>query len=827
MFDFMGRTAHHRCFRLVRAGTSTPSPANVSDRSNAFAATVESCGSATLVTTRDGATMDNWLLVEDRQAAGDAALNLAQAVGARSDETVIAPTLDAPVIGWLEARSGPASRATQVGTDPAEVSRRLSVAMKAGSWVAVTLRTPSAKEIRRSRLWYEHRLGTGLPQHHTSGTNTLVASFFAGAESAEEVRSLLGQLAATLPGFDVTVRVRVASELRPVLGAAGVGAAGFAGALAATGSLVLANLIALPGAAAAGLLATGRVRTRSKRLTDATDASSLPVPKRWIWGRVRAPQKGDPHLSRLAKGSRDFDGDYPLPVDVFHVGPAIVAGIVAPQAGAVSGATTVEARAVPALLTERIGPAFALGPRGEKVHVAAADGYEGFAIMGEPGSGKSQLVRSLFAWHCLERVQPAGVRGWPGSRNALIAFESKDHAEADSYRRWAEGLGDRTVIVDVGDPESWAIDLFSMPDETGELASAEARATWVLNAMIYAFPEGSIQGRSSESIKACLTGGFAVTDAIAVDAGIAPGRSAIFYAHILAGAQGDAKGLALATAIAQAAVADERAANARSLGDGTDNPTVATTDTGIAAERLGPIYGTAGSKVSESARRGLLEASRNKWDLLGELEHWWSPKRRSFTWDHVLEGHRSVVVNTGTSATGRVIDDQPAKVLSAMLLFGLKSAIQRRSSGWKDQGRAVTVFSDELSLLAPSSPEVISWLRNQGRYSGVRLVLATQYPEQLDPQVRMVFRQFGSLLTFRLGDAGVIGEIVTSLSLGGDEWTSADVKGLERHAAIFSTSVDGRAQPPVPVTIPYFERDLVSDPGLACAEFQVHQGWVT
>ena len=530
-------------------------------------------------------------------------------------------------------------------------------------------------------------------------------------------------------------------------------------------------------------------------------------------------------MSKLSKGGRDFDGDYPLAPTSFHVGPAVIVGVAAPQAGAVSGETTVEARAVPARLTERIGPAFALGPRGEKVHVAAADGYEGFAIMGEPGSGKSQLVRSLFAWHCLDRVEPAGVAGWPGERNALIAFESKDHTEADTYRRWAEGLGDRTVVVDVGDPESWAIDLFSMPDERGGLASAEARATWVLNAMIYAFPEGSIQGRSSESIKACLTGGFAVTPEIAREAGVAEGRSPIFYAHMLAGAQGDVKGLALATAIAQAAVTDERAAHSRSLGDGSDGAAAAVTDTGIAAERLGPIYGTAGSKVSESARRGLLEASRNKWDLLGELEHWWNPARRSFTWDQVLDGHRSVVVNVGTSATGRVIDDQPAKVLSAMLLFGLKAAIQRRCSGWKEQGRAVTIFSDELSLLAPSSPEVISWLRNQGRASGVRLVLATQYPEQLDPQVRMVFRQFGSLLTFRLGDAGVIGEIVASLSLGGDEWTSADVKGLERHAAIYSTSVGGRAQPPVPVTIPYFERDLVSQPGLACAEFRVHQGW--
>lgn len=825
MFTPMARSTPTRCFRLARAGTSTPSPANLDARARAFAAAVEGCGSATLVTTRDAATMENWLLIGDHHPAGDAAFSLAQAVAARADESAVAPELDAPVVGWLEARSGPASRATQVGTDPAEVSRRLAVAMKPGAWVAVTVRTPSSKEIRRSRAWYEHRLGTGLPQHHTTGTNTLIASFFAGADTAEEVRSLLSQMAATLPGFDVTVRVRIASELRPVLTAAAFGAGGFAGVLAATGDLALANLAALGPAAAAGALASGRMRTRAKRLAEAVDASGLPAPRRFVVGRVRAPQKGDPSLSRLAKGSRDFDGDYPLPTSSFHVGPAVVIGVVAPQAGAVSGETTVEARAVPARLTERIGPAFALGPHGEKVHVAAADGYEGFAIMGEPGSGKSQLVRSLFAWHCLERVEPAGVAGWPGARNALIAFESKDHTEADTYRRWAEGLGDRTVVVDVGDPASWAIDLFSMPDEHGNLATAEARATWVLNAMIYAFPEGSIQGRSSESIKACLTGGFAVRDEIATDAGLPAGRSPIFYAHILAGAQGDAKGLALATAIAQAAVADERAANTRTLGDGTDRPTAAVTDTGIAAERLGPMYGTAGSKVSESARRGLLEASRNKWDLLGELEHWWNPARPSFTWDQVLDGHRSVVVNVGTSATGRVIDDQPAKVLSAMLLFGLKSAIQRRCSGWKDQGRAVTIFSDELSQLAPSSPEVISWLRNQGRANGVRLVLATQYPEQLDQQVRMVFRQFGSLLTFRLGDAGVIGEIVASLSLGGDEWTSADVKGLERHAAIYSTSVGGRAQPPVPVTIPYFERDLTDKPGLACAEFRVHQGW--
>ena len=108
-------------------------------------------------------------------------------------------------------------------------------------------------------------------------------------------------------------------------------------------------------------------------------------------------------------------------------GPALLTGLVAPHAGAASGAASTQPRvAPPALLDPGIGPL--LGDAGEPaapVHLSAADQHLGLLAVGRPGTGKSVLIRLAYAWNCLERVHPSGRPGHPGARNTLIAFESK------------------------------------------------------------------------------------------------------------------------------------------------------------------------------------------------------------------------------------------------------------------------------------------------------------------------------------------------------------------------------------------------------------------
>jgi hypothetical protein len=533
----------------------------------------------------------------------------------------------------------------------------------------------------------------------------------------------------------------------------------------------------------------------------------------------RKPNKANPNAHAGSKQGRDSEGSYPLAADSYLVGPTVMVGLVAPHAGAASGATMTDARTVPATLTGRIGPSIGVaGSAAEPIHLPADSAYAGIALLGSPGSGKSLLLRAVFGWACLERKRPTGNPGWPGVRNAIVAFESKGDG-AEMYQRWATAAGDKTVVVQVADPSSYAIDLFAVP------GSASEKASWFTNAMIYAFGEGAIQDRSFETLQAVLTGGIAVTPEVAVEAGLPGNQGPLWYAFVLLGGQGDTKGTALAAAIAAAGVEAERKANAMALGDGGSGPVTASTDLGVASEKLAPMYGTTGGKVTESQRRNLTEAARNKVGQLLALDSWWSTTRRSVTWDQVLDGHRSLIINTGVTTSGQIVDDKLSAQMSSLLMYGLKSAIQRRCSGWQDAGRSVTIFADELSLVAGASPEVVAWLRNQGRSYGVRPVFATQYPEQLPREVRTAFMSFGTLIAFGQQNAAVVAEIVADLSLGGDEWVPSDISGMEPFSAAVRTAVAGHRQPTVVVKVTPFEMGLTTDPAGTFADFAAKQGW--
>ena len=813
MFFGMARRTPFVFWKLSRSGSS--SPQGLAQRARAFTAAVSDCGRATLVTSRDGVALASWVGLPPSGAADTAAVQLAHAVGARVDRDVVGPDLVAPVVGWLSAVQSSATRDSQVGVDPGEVSRRLAVAMRAGSWVGVSMRPPSRAEVRRGHRWYEHRLGVSMPTHHAWDDGAVVVSVFAGGRSAEDVRLLLGQVASVLPGFDVGTRPVVASAFRPVAAAGLVAGAVYGAAFAASGDPLFANAAGAVPALGAVALASGRVPTKATKLSDQVASGVLPrPPKRGT--PPSAPRKENPNVAG-PKG-RASEGGYPLAPSSFLVGPTVTIGLVAPQAGAASGSTSTGSRAVPEALTRRIGPMVGeVVGSDSQVFLPAADSWGGVAMVGQPGSGKSQMLRSMWAWNCLERSAPAGEPGWPGRRNAMVAFESKGDG-ADAYRRWAQACGDKTLLVDLADPSSYGIDLFAVPGSVSE------RASWFTNALVYAFGDKAIQDRSFETIQAVMTAGLAVTPAVARRAELPADLSPLEYAYILLGGHGDAKGGKLSKAIFEVAVSDEREASSHMIGDGSDGPVSASTPLGVARERIAPLYGGDGVTVTDAQRRNLTEAPRNKLGQLLAAESWWSPKRKKVTWDQVLAKHRSIVVNTGVSLDGLLVDERLTGQMSALLMYGLKSAIQRNCSGWQSEGRSVTVFADELSLVAGAGPEVVTWLRNQGRSYGVRPVFATQYPEQLDVAVRTAFMSFGTLVAFSQQNTEIAERIAQDLSLGDDEWSGSDLKSLEPFHAAIRTSVAQHRQPTVPVRIPFFEAGLESDPAAAVAAFVSAQG---
>jgi hypothetical protein len=282
---------------------------------------------------------------------------------------------------------------------------------------------------------------------------------------------------------------------------------------------------------------------------------------------------------------------------------------------------------------------------------------------------------------------------------------------------------------------------------------------------------------------------FAVTPEVARAADVSETGSPFYYANILLGGRGDPVGIALAGAIKS-----EVARNDMVMGSGTD--------LGNAAEKLQALY----QGKTPAQRAQLTDAPRNKVSAILAAESWWA-RPKKITWDAILQNHMAVIMNTGITQSGDQEDDQLVSQVSAMMMYTLYEAIKRSCSGWYEEGRGVSIYADELKLLAGSSATVITWLRDQGRGYGVRPVFATQYPEQLSEEVRNSVMGFGTLLAFAQNNPKVVNTLVADLILSGDSWEGSDVANLPAFETIVRATVNRQRQTPFTVKIRDFWGD--------------------
>lgn len=783
MFPFMKTPSALSLWHLARAGGLEQNPSNFTSRSSAFAAAATTLGATTLLVIRNDDGIMGYLVAPQGDSANKAAVHLGHAVAANAVLVEDVPDLsETAVVGQLRyAEGSPVARETQAGVDPSEAARRLAVSMSPGQWVAVTLRSPSRTEKNRHQRWLKARLGTATPTHHSISTGSVVVAVRAGGASKSEVSDLLAQVQAAMPGFDLETKVRVPHRGAWIAGLVAAGLGVWLGLWLLADQALYAGVIGSVLVGAGALLASGAIPGGAGMSARALAWCRFDAP-----GRLALPPKR-PRKVKSADGEVTMtEGAYPLDDAAFMVAPNVITGLVAPQSGALAGSSSTAHRATPTVLASPIGPLVGHGSDGALVHMSAADFAFGVAVFGKPGSGKSVLVRSLFAWTLLDRLQPSGRKSFPGANNTLIAFEAKGQDGASHFLDWGRTLGQVPTLVEVADPSTPGIDLFDVP---GTIAD---KAEFFANAMQYTFGEQAIQGRSFASLRATLTGGLAVTPALAATvAGIRADGSPIYYAHILLGGLGDKVGADLAGAIREEAVRLEGAS---------------TPDANLSEARraLAPLY----EGKSESARRSLIEAGENKMAQLLSAEHvWWTPARPKASWASVVTSHASVVINTGITTSGALVEDRLSGQMSSLLMYGLRAAIMRNCSGWLEKGRSVSIFADELSLLAGSSPEVITWLRNQGRSYGVRPFLATQYPEQLADQVRITLMGFSTMVAFAQDNPKVADELAGDFSADGSAWTSTDVVNLPRYSAIMRTSIDQERVTACTVKIAYFEAD--------------------
>lgn len=805
---------NHQFFTFSRAGNLDTNPTLFTQRAGVFSSSATIDGDAILLVRRNEHGMQSYLAATDRAVESSAPLNLAQTVGARVEACDTPEGLDAvEAIGHLAFRPSAAMRETQSGYDPGELPRVLAGTLPAGSWIAIVLRAPTDRERRKWNPWLAHRMNTPAPVHHSMISNATITTIWAGGSSRNEVASILRQVSSAFPGFDLDTKPvfpdRKAKSVRKIGRAAAVAVAGavvpwaleaYAGialpGLVAPLLFAIAALVGIPGI----LRLTGHLPNDESLLRSRIATGELPSPA-VRKGRIRPPRKAET-ISKTRKGPdgasipytrniQAFDGDYPLAPDAFLLGPNVYAGLVSPNAGAVSGELVTRQRATPPALLEAVGPYFGDVEEG-RAYLPAATMLFGCAIVGRPGSGKSLTVRALYGWHCLERVAPSGRAGFPGRNNALVAFESKGDGVA-KYQKWAKSTGDKLLVVDVADKRTPAIDLFAVP---GDL---HKKALFFTNAMQYTFGDTAIAHRSFDTLVQVLTAGLAVTDDLLEsieernERALPLGKSPLWYAYVLLGGHADKDGVDLYNGIANAA------RKARDRGEPDEN-------LNLAMDALSTLY----DGKTESNRRTFQEAPRSKASQLLDLEDWWSPSRRKITWSQVLEGHRAIVINTGASSSGIILDDTQNQAISSLLMYSLKNAMMRHCSGWLEQNRFVTLFADELSLLAGSSPEIIGWLRDQGRSYGVRAILATQRPEQLPPLLRNNILTYAVLLSFTQTDVATAREVAENMGSGNGDWTVEDVLHTEPFNVIVRTDVDQRRQSAFTAKLPNFEADMPS-----------------
>lgn len=786
MFHDMGRhSTSHITWRLTRAGGSAPDSVAVVTRAKSFGASVAQAGQATLLTMRDDQELSSYVIVPATVNGQRVVHDLANAVGASAEPVAVDETgssyppdlTAARAVGVLIARpTDTPARDTQSGGDPNEVALLLARSMQPGSWIAVTARTYSKAEVRAVRRWFGHRLA-GMQTHYTNDSEATVTSMFVGSDEPDEVRSLLSRVAATMPGFDVETEVKIlSSPARPALAWTALGLAAETGIgfglhqWAAAGAAGIA-----PTAIGAGI-ACGVLPSGARRMERRLDDGRLPLPRRRRFA-ARKPSKESTQTNRqtgqvTTKSARP--GGYPLHEAAFFMAPSMFVGLVSPHTGSGAGAASTTLQEASAAMLADIGPVVGrAGTSGSVAHVSAADWFAGVGLLGLPGSGKSVALQSLFRWCCLERTRPSGKPGRPGASNTLIAFEYKPEG-VHNYLSAVGDTGDASILIEVAEPSSPKIDLFAVPGTPLE------RATFFVNAMTYAMGEQQIGPESFDTLKRVLAAGLVITPQIAQNAELAMPvlHSPVAYADILLCNESDEEAVKLAVALLQ---------SAKESGD---------EDQRRAVTLLAPLFA---SNVTVAQRRSLVSAPRTKIGLLMNAAGWWDSSRPSTTWEQVVTEHWAVIVNTGQSTTGRLVDDRVNGAMAAMLLYTLRDAILRHCDGWFKAGRSVTIFADELALLSPTSPEVVTWLRNTGRSYGVKATFATQHPDQLLATVRQALLSFGTIFWFVQNDPATLAAGAADLSADGSAWVAADLSTLEPHHAILRATVDKRRQPAVPV----------------------------
>lgn len=780
-----------KVFSFRKTGSPVVSSAEFTQRSQSVIANIPS--GATFVARRTEKGLEHLLVTDDSAGQVGVAFAVAQAVHAESVEVDEAPDLsEAGEIAQLfYGRRSQMSMATAAGAEVTTIAEIIGHTLQVGDWVAVSVRRPSRREPKVWRRWLT--AGLGVNTNPTLAPGQQIAQIWAGSDHGNAAANALA-VAGAFPGFGVQPQARRVTgvrEMRRMLAAGGATLG-----LGVLARLVHARLPEIPYLDLNPWLIGGGAALLVYGLLAAGVVPGLVLPGRWkslrrmlAWGRIPvAPRKYDPVKAPTpASMNRDTgeqipasEGEYPLAPTAFAIAPHYAVSVVIPHAGAFSNVgATAQRSAPPALTVASVGPQVGVSDD-VPAFLSWTDLWSGTFLIGRPGSGKTALMEWIWGESCKQVAQ--------GAQLTPVAFDTKgDGSVSRQMSAWGTEHGTAVREFHVADRSAGiSIDLFP---RTGTTYSQARR---IVDTFVYLYGEVSVGARSKDTLSRVFQAALAMTPDVVAglgmsghgDATIQHGRSPFYYANVLLGGLGDAPGVMLADRIAAVAAAEG-----------------ASPEIIEAADALAPLYG---GGVTPAKRRDLVEAPRNKVSALLGMEHWWSAPNK-ISWEELLHGHQPVVVNTGVAPNGdQPSDQQIVEDMGSLLLYSLKLAIQEHCRGWQSQSKAVRVFSDEVKAVAAASPDVVKWMRSDGRAFGVEPIFATQQPRQLPIEVRQEVMTFGNLIAFTQNDPATAKEIAEDLSLDGSEWEPQDVATLPKFNAIVRATYEQNRQAPFTVEVPDF-----------------------
>lgn len=817
-------------YRLLPNTTEQYESSEFAQRANAALKSAMNLGPVLLVAQRTEEGMRDYISISAGPASKNAAESFASAVGAEavlvddiSERRELINTLGTKHIarGTFPQGSIGIERSTQANADYFVLPRVIVDYLNPGSFFAVSMR-PTTKDERRSwGPWFKYATGGGVSTHPSLDSSSTIVEFYTGDETFKhEAVSSMTEIVEAMPGFDATVTPRAIGRGRGFI------KTGIAAALALVLGIILPDKIAEKLAEAGGRfseysdlisssLATllfviasvaaldtvlriiGIHKSRGRRVRERLTSLRVPVGRRFWRARPPRDEKINPQTGQVMK--KEFAGDYPLPIHSTRTAPSVYVSAFSPRSGVAGGESRTTRRQINKRFTEKIGPYIAEVDN-QRIHLSAAVASFGTSFLGSPGSGKSQTLRSIFGFSCLERVSPSGLPGFPGRNNTLIAVENKGPDGASEYLKWASALGDDIILVDAADDSTATIDLLSNGETIGECA------TNFVNLMKSGWSEAEIGARATTSLTRTIAASLVVDDYIVdianrrgdeMSVDFPKGESPLVYAHILLGGWvgSDDDAVRLYDAIKEAALAYNE--GDESIDDEAGE------EYNEAMAQLAHLFG----KRTQAQRASLIESSENKVFKLLEIKGFFGNRRKMIDIYDVIENHKSIVINLGPSISGRQVGSDVTEIVSAMITRAIRDAVANTCSGWQAQNRWVSLFGDELSLLAGSSPEVVIWFREQGRSFGVRSFFATQRPNQLDDNVRESFLSSDTLLAYRQSSAGVVESVLAEISMDGEDWSENDVTKLPDFHAIIRTSIDGVRQNSIVASMVDFESD--------------------